>query len=233
MHKRLFPIFFILVPAIVFSQEKKADHADSSYVVMFNLNSLFFGPVDMKINKFLSSYGYVQQASIPVGLRLDLAVMPIGHKMIYSINGGTIVSRQDIKTADLSIGVYRRFFQTNHVWLVGGLSVGGHFDRIVLNGRLPPSLDSLSKKYNTTLSLHRSGLIAEPAVKIFWFPLKTKKYQMGINAGVYCDLDFNSRWRVGYYPKSGHLFKNLKRQTNVSTVREYGWILSTGVSICF
>ncbi len=233
MHKRLFPIFFILVPSIVFSQEKIADHADSSYVVMFNLNSLFFGPVDMKINKFLSSYGYVQQASIPVGLRLDLAVMPIGHKMIYSINGGTIVSRQDIKTADLSLGVYRRFFQTKHVWLVGGLSVGGHFDRIVLNGRLPPSLDSLSKKYSTTLSLHRSGLIAEPAVKIFWFPLKTKKYQMGINAGVYCDLDFNSRWRVGYYPKSGHLFKNLKRQTNVSTVREYGWILSTGVSICF
>ncbi len=233
MHKRLFPIFFILVPAIVFSQEKKADHADSSYVVMFNISSLFFGPMDMKINKFLSSYGYVQQASIPVGLRLDLAVMPIGHKMIYSINGGTIVSRQDIKTADLSIGVYRRFFQTNHIWLVGGLSVGGHFDRIVLNGRLPPSLDSLSKKYNATLSLHRSGLIAEPAVKIFWFPLKTKRYQMGINAGVNYDLDFNSHWRVGYYPKSGHLFKNLRKQTSVSTVHEYGWVLSTGISVCF
>ncbi|MDP9042765.1 MAG: hypothetical protein M3N30_12355 [Bacteroidota bacterium] len=233
MYKRLFRIFFILAPAIVFSQEKKAVHTDSSYVVMFNINSLFFGPMDMKINKFLSSYGYVQQASIPAGLRLDIAVMPIGHKMMYSIDGGTVVSRQDITTADLLLGVHRRFLQTDHFWLVGGLSVGGHFDRIVLNGRLPPILDSLSKKYNSTLSLHRSGLIAEPAVKIFWFPLKTKRYQMGINAGVNYDLDFNSHWRVGYYPKTGHLFKNLRKQTSVSTVHEYAWVLSAGISVCF
>ena len=95
--------------------------------------------------------------------------------MIYSINAGTIISQQAITTADISLGVYRRIFQTNKFWLVTGLSVGEHFDRILLNGRMPPTLDSLSEKYNTTLSLHRTGLIVEPAVKFFWFPLKEKE----------------------------------------------------------
>jgi hypothetical protein len=235
MEKRLLVMIFVLAPAVLFSQTKveKADHADSSYLVMFNVSTLYYAPKDLNINKFLSKYGYEQPRNIPIGLRIELAVMPSGGKMIYGLNLGTIISRQDITTADISIGVYRRFFETNHIRLLGGLSLGEHFDRIVLNGKLPPALDSLSKKYNATLSLHRTGLIVEPAVKVFWYPVKTKKYQLGLFAGVYYDLDFNSRWRVGYYPHNGQSFKNLRKPSSVSTVREFGWVFSSGLSVCF
>jgi hypothetical protein len=235
MDKGLFALIFVLAPAVLFSQTKteKAHHADSSYVVMFNVSSLFYAPKDMNINKFLNKYGYAPPRNIPTGLRFELAGMPAGGRMIYCLNAGTIVSRQDISTADLSLGVFRRFFETNHIWLLGGLSLGGHFDRIVLNGKLPPALDSLSKQYNATLSLHRTGLVVEPAVKLFWYPLKTKRYQLGLFGGVYYDLDFNSHWRVGYYPHNGHSFKYLRKPTSVSTVREFGWVFSSGLSVCF
>ena len=46
--------------------------------------------------------------------------------------------------------------------LLAGLALGEHFDRIVLTGNMPPSLDSLAKKYNTTLSLRRKSKIFYP-----------------------------------------------------------------------
>jgi hypothetical protein len=46
-------------------------------------------------------------------------------------------------------------------------------------------------------------------------------------------MDFNSRWRVGYYPHNGNTFKNLKKPTQVSTIEEFGWSFSTGLSISF
>ncbi len=170
---------------------------------------------------------------MPVGLRFEIAIMPRAGKMIYGINAGTIISRQDIVTADISLGAYYRFFETKRVWFVGGLAIGEHFDRIVLNGSLPPALDSLSKKYNATLSLHRNGLIAEPALKIFWYPVKSNKMQVGLFTGVYYDFDFNSHWRVGYYADNLGSFKNLRKPTQLATVQEFGLVFSTGLSICF
>jgi hypothetical protein len=234
MNARLFAIFFTLTPTLLFSQTKQGTNRnDSTYILMFNVSSVFYTPKDLNINKFMNKYGYQQPLEIPVGLRFELAGMPAGGKMIYSINAGTIISQQAITTADISLGVYRRIFKTNKFWLVTGLSVGEHFDRILLNGQMPPALDSLSKKYNTTLSLHRTGLIVEPAVKFFWYPLKEKKFQLGLFGGVYYDFDFNSHWRVGYYPDNVNSFKNLRKPSSVSTVQEFGWVFSSGISVCF
>lgn len=116
---------------------------------------------------------------------------------------------------------------------MSGVAIGEHFDRIVLNGALPPNLDSLAIKYNTTLSLHRTGFMVEPAVKFFWYPLQAKKIRVGLFTGIYYNMDFNSRWRVGYYPHNGNTFKNLRKPTQVSTIEEFGWSFSTGLSISF
>ncbi len=115
--------------------------------------------------------------------------------------------------------------------IAAGLSVGEHFDRVVLNGKLPSFPDSLSQAYHTTLSLRRTGLVIEPATKFFWYPFQKKKMRMGIFGGIYYDLDFNSRWRVGYYPHNSGPFKNLRKPTSIRTSQESGWVYSLGLSI--
>ena len=249
MNKGLFILVFVALPALLFSQNKAdtSNHitgnslelnkdknpSGNAFVLMFNTSAVFYTAQDPRINKFLDKYGYTPPQNIPMGLRIEIAGMPSGGKMIYSFNAGTIVSKQDISTADLLLGVYRRFFETKKLWVLAGIAFGEHFDRVVLSGNLPPTLDSLAKTYNTTLSLRRNGFITEPAVKIFWYPLKSKKFQLGVFTGIYYDLDFNSRWRVGYDPNNDNSFKNLRRPTNVSTEEEFGWVFSTGFSICF
>jgi len=211
----------------------KNAYADSAFLFMFNASTTFYEVKDQRINKFLAKYGYTPPQNIPVGLRLELAVMPSGKKMVYSINASTIISHQDILTADLSLGIYRRFFETKSLWISAGLALGEHFDRIDLNGSLPPLLDSLAKEYTVNLSLHRTGLIVEPGTKIYWFPVQSKKLQFGLTAGIYYDFDFNSKWRVGYYPQNHNSFKNLRKPTHISTIQEFGWVFSTGLTVVF
>jgi hypothetical protein len=201
--------------------------------LMLNLSSLFYDVSDLNIDRFLTKYKYTHPCSTPVGLRLELLGIPLGGRMIYGINAGTIVSRQDIATADISLAIFYRLLNKKHIWILSGLSVGEHFDRIVLTGLKPASLDSVAEIYKTNLSLHRNGLILEPSAKVFWFPLKTGKYQVGLFTGIYYDFDFNSHWRVGYYPHNGHSFKNLKKPSTVGTSREFGWVFSMGLSFCF
>ncbi len=250
MNKGLFILIIVFLPVILFSQNKvdtvsnhetrnglqlnkHDDLTDHAFVLMFNAGTTFYTTKDAKINNFLNKYGYTAPQNIPMGLRIEMAGMPFGGKMIYSLNAGTIISKQDISTADLLLGVYRRFFETKKLWILAGLALGEHFDRIVLTGNMPPLLDSLAKKYNTTLSLRRNGFITEPAIKVFWYPLITKKFQLGLYTGIYYDLDFNSRWRVGYDPHNDNSFKNLRKPTDVSTEEEFGWVFSSGISICF
>ena len=233
MRKLFYLLLFLLLPGIVLSQARKDSTGDSPYFLMFNFSTVFYTAKDLRINNFLTKYNYTKPQDVPVGLRFEIAAMPSGGKMVYSINAGTIISNQDIVTADISLGAYRKFLETRHFWILGGLSIGEHFDRVVLNGELPPSFDSLSKKYNTTLSLHRDGVIIEPATKFFWYPFRTKKTQMGLFTGIYYDFDFNSHWRVGYYPENSMTFKNLRKPTSVATIHEFGWVFSSGLSICF
>lgn len=200
---------------------------------MFNVSTVFYSAKDDRINRFLGKYGYTQPQQMPVGLRFELAGIPFGGNLAYSLNAGTIISVQDIVTADVSLGIYYRFIKTKSISVLSGVAIGEHFDRVVLNKGLPPNLDSLAIKYNATLSLHRTGFMVEPAVKFFWYPLQAKKIRVGLFTGIYYNMDFNSRWRVGYYPHGNNNFKNLRKSTQVSTIEEYGWAFSTGLSISF
>ena len=247
MHKGIFIWMIVCIPGILNAQnntdslpiQKNESNAGINksektvFPVMFNICTVFYSVQDSKINRFLDKYGYTQPQQIPMGLRFELAGIPNGGRMVYSLNAGTIVSRQDITSADISLGLYYRIVKTKIISLLSGVAIGEHFDRIVLNGALPPNLDSLAKKYNTTLSLHRTGLIVEPAAKLFWYPLQAKKIRVGIFTGMYYNMGFNSRWRVGYYPHNDDTFKNLRKPTQVSTVEEFGWCFSTGLSISF
>jgi hypothetical protein len=233
MNKWALILFFVLLPCILLAQTKEDSTPASSYALMFNVSTVFYTAQDPRINNFMDKYGYIKPQDIPTGLRFEIAGMPLGGKMIYGINAGTVISKQDIITADLSLGVYRRLLESKNFWLLAGIAVGEHFDRIVLNKTLPPLFDSLSKKYDATLSMHRNGVIVEPAVKLFWYPLKTKKVQIGLFTGIYYDFDFNSRWRVGYYPENDATFKNLRKPTSVATIHEFGWVFSSGLSVCF
>jgi hypothetical protein len=247
MHKGLFIWMIVCIPGILYAQnntdsiplqkqEKNAKQNRSEKTVfpfMFNISTVFYSTNDSKINKFLGKYGYTQPQQMPVGLRFELAGIPFGGNMVYSLNAGTIVSRQDIICADFSLGIYYRFVNTKKISLLSGVAIGEHFDRVVLDKGLPPNLDSLATKYNTTLSLHRTGFMVEPTVKFFWYPLQVKKIRIGLFTGIYYNMNFNSRWRVGYYPHGSNTFKNLRKPTQVSTIEEYGWAFSTGLSISF
>lgn len=250
MNNCLCLLVFVLSPVILFSQingdtsgvynnipahlsHKYKD--DSAFSILFNASTIFYTAKDSRIKNFLDKYGYTAPKDIPMGIRFELAVVPSQSKMMYSINAATVVSKQDIVTADFSLGAYRRFFERKNFWVLGGIALGAHYDRIVLNGNLPPSFDSLAKQYDRTLSLHRVGFIAEPSAKIFWYPLQTKNFQLGLVAGIGYDLDFNSRWKLGYYNQNGSFttFRKIKKTTNVLTLHEYGWALSAGLSACF
>jgi hypothetical protein len=247
MNKRWFILIFVLIPRFLLSQaitdtiviknsgpelplQRQIKPSNGNF--LFNLSTVFYTSKDSRIDKFLGKYGYVQPGNIPIGLKFEIGIMPFGKRILYTLNAGTIISRQDIVTADISIGAYYRFIKTKNMWLLGGVAIGEHFDRVVLNGNLPPMLDSLAKKYNTMLSLHRTGFITEPAIKIFWYPFHLRKSQIGVFAGICYDFDFNSRWRVGYYPNSGSTFKNLRKPTNIGTIHEFGWVFNAGLSFC-
>ncbi len=233
MNKWLFILVLVLIPCVLSAQTRQDSTSAHSYALMFNISSVFYTAQDPRIDNFMDKYGYEKPQDIPMGLRFEIAGMPLGGKMIYSINAGTIISKQDIITADLSLGIYRRFLESKNFWLIGGIAVGEHFDRIVLNKMLPPLFDSLAKKYDATLSMHRDGVIVEPATKFFWYPIKNPKFQVGLFTGIYYDFDFNSRWRVGYYPENDATFKNLRKPTSVATVHEFSWVFSSGLSVSF
>ncbi|HLK30323.1 MAG TPA: hypothetical protein VKT28_17205 [Puia sp.] len=208
---------------------------DSTFSLVFNASTVFYTAQDSRINNFLEKYHYNSPQQVPMGIRLELAVVPAESKMMYAINAATVVSRQSIVTGDFSLGAYRRFLESKNFWVLGGLALGVHYDRIVLNGNLPPSFDSIANVYDRTLSLHRAGFIAEPAVKFFWYPVQWQKFQLGLYAGAAYDFDFNSQWKLGYYNKGGTYttFHRIHQSTNVKTHHEYGWAFTAGLSACF
>lgn len=248
-----FSIVTLLVlfsPALIFAQEaadpstnvdfqsgalwvKLAPRSDSAIVSFINVSIPFHSTQDTRINKFLNKYGYIPQRPIQVGAQLELAVVPFRSQMMYGISGEVIVSRQSVASADFSVSAFRRFFETKNFSAFAGLAVGGHLDRVVLNGNLPPSFDSLANQYDKVLSLHRKGLIIEPETKFFWYPLQRKNTELGIFCTAGYDLDLNTKWRLGYYDPNNPTFRRLKTSTGIQSVRGVGWILIPGISVGF
>jgi hypothetical protein len=242
-------VAFLFFPAILFSQTKKDSvfsyqeltphlhkyQDDSTFSILFNVSNVFFTAKNQKIDKFLTRYGYNAPQNIPVGINIELAAIPFNSKMMYSLKAGTIVSKQDLITSDFTLGAYRRFFERKQFRIMAGAGLGKHGDRIVLNGNVPPNIDSLAHQYNRVLSFHRTGFLIEPAVRFFWYPVQTKKFQLGLFANAAYDFAFNTRWKLGYYNQNGQFtsFKKIKRPTNVQTEHELGWAFSDGISFCF
>ncbi|MBS1918493.1 MAG: hypothetical protein JST87_19675 [Bacteroidetes bacterium] len=208
---------------------------DSTFSVLFNISTVFTTAKDPKINNFLTKYGYHPPQNIPVGINLEIATIPFNSKMMYSLQGGTIISTQDIVSAHFTLGAYRRFVERKHFWFLAGLGLGTHGDRVVLDGNMPESFDSLAKAYNKLLSLHRTGFLVEPAARFFWNPIQTKKIQLGLFAGTAYDFGFNTKWKLGYFKENGQFtsFKRIRNTTNVQTQKEFGWAFTDGISFCF
>jgi hypothetical protein len=250
MNRCLRPIAVLLFfPAILFSQTKNDSlsydpeqsyqlhkyQTDSTFSILFNISNVFFTAQDKKINNFLTKYGYTPPQNIPIGINLELAAVPFNSKMMFTLNGGTVVSRQSIVSANFTVGAYRRLFERKHIWLLAGAGLGTHGDRIPLSGEIPPSFDSLAHEYNRLLSLHHTGFLIEPATRFYWYPYQTKRLQLGLFGIVAYDFAFNSRWKLGYYNENGQFtsFKKIGKANGVPTQQEFGWAFSDGISFCF
>jgi hypothetical protein len=249
-------MLLLILPAALFSQIKqdtgsfdqwKTAHpmhtvhpvhryqVDSTFSILFDVSAVFSTAKDSKIDNFLTKYGYAAPQNIPVGINFELAAIPFDSKMMYCLSGGTIVSRQDIKSTIFKAAAYRQFFERRHFWISGGLGLGIHGSRIFLNGKMPPSFDSVANLYNRELVLKRNGFEIEPGVRFFWYPIQTRKFQLGLFANTAYDLSFNSRWKLGYYNPSGQFssFKSLSKRTGVQAQHEFGWAFSDGLSFRF
>src|ERR1700750_2933314 len=110
MNKGLFIWMIVCMPGILHSQNntdsisiqsrERNKSAKTVFPFMFNISTVFYSAKDAKINKFLTKYGYTEPQEMPVGLRFELAGIPFGGRMVYSLNAGTIISKQDITSAD-------------------------------------------------------------------------------------------------------------------------------------
>ena len=208
---------------------------DSTFSILFDVSTVFYTAKDSKIDNFLTKYGYTAPQNVPVGINFELAAIPFNSKMMYGLAASTIVSKQDISSTIFKAVAYRQFFERRHFWISGGLGLGIHGSRIFLNGKMPPSFDSLSNLYDRELVLKRNGFEIEPGVRFFWYPIQTRKFQLGLFAATAYDLSFNSRWKLGYYNPSGQFssFKSLSKRTGVQAHHEFGWAFSDGLSFRF
>jgi hypothetical protein len=240
-----------ILPAIVFSQVKddsvSVNHSknflsprhypeDSTFSILANISTVFYTANDSKIDNFLVKYGYNAPQKIPLGVNIELAAVPFESKMTFTISGSTIVSKQDIVTAEFKIGAYRRFFEREHFWISAGLGLGTHGSRIILDGNMPPHFDSLAAQYGKQLALRTTGFVVEPGVRFFWYPLQTRRFQLGIFANPAYDFSFNTRWKLGYYNDSrqSSSFKDISKNSDVqNSHKEFGWALGDGLSFCF
>jgi hypothetical protein len=246
----------LILPAALFSQagqvsqagqdtssldNRKTSHpvrkyqVDSTFSVLFNISNVFYTAKDSRIDNFLVKYGYIPPQNIPVGINLELAATPFNSKMTYSLSASTIVSRQDVISSFFKLAAYRRFFERKHFSIAGGVGIGTHGSRVILDGNMPPAFDSIANRYNKELVLRRTGFVVEPAARFLWYPLQTPRFQLGLFANTAYDFSFNRGWKIGYYKQGGEFstFKGIGKTDDVLSHKEFGWALSDGLSFCF
>ena len=223
-----------ILPAALFSQARTIKE-DSTFSILFNVSTVFYTAKDARTDNFLNKYGYRAPQNVPVGINLELAAIPFDSKMMYCLNASTIVSPQAIVSSYFKLAAYRQFFERKHFWLSGGLGAGTHGSRIALNGRMPPNFDSLANLYGKELVLRRTGVVIEPALRAFWYPFRTPKFQLGLFGNVGYDFAFNRKWKLGYYNQNGNVssFRGISKSTNVLSQKEFGWAFSDGLSFRF
>jgi hypothetical protein len=229
--KRGFFILAILITASgrLFSQAP----VDSTFSLMFNGGLSFTHANDPHINRWLAKYGYPTEPHVPSSLYFELSAMPVNSRLMYDIRVSTINSGKNLTSFNLMTGLYYELIKKRTFLLLAGAGVGFHRDIIALNGNLPPEYKQLAARYNKPLGLRRGGLLLEPALRAFWFPLSLRKLQVGLFASAGCDMDFNSRWRLGYFDNSqgrSSRFRRLTKPADQARVSEYGLAYNMGLS---
>jgi hypothetical protein len=207
---------------------------DSSFSVLFNTGVGFTHANDPHINRWLAKYGYPTEPHVPKSLNFELAAIPESSRLLYSLKLSTIISAKDLTSFNILGGIYYGLIKQRNFMLFAGLGAGYHNDIIALNGDLPADYKALADQYGHQLSLNRNGLFIEPALRAFWFPVSIHNVQMGLFAGLGYDMDFNSKWKLGYYDnnhgKYNH-FRKIQKPADQQKVSEYGLSYNLGLSV--
>ena len=208
--------------------------ADSTFSLLFNGGLSFTHANDPHINRWLAKYGYPTEPHIPSSLHFEISAMPMNSRQMYSVRVSVINSGKNLTSFNLLMGVYTALVKDHSFLLLAGAGVGFHRDIIALNGDMPPEYRQLATQYHRPLGLRRGGLIVEPALRAFWFPVSIHQLQLGLFASAGVDMDFNSRWRLGYFDnsqgKASH-FKRLIKPTDQQRVSEYGLAYNAGLTV--
>ncbi|HEY4061828.1 MAG TPA: hypothetical protein VGM30_08000 [Puia sp.] len=207
---------------------------DSSFSLLFNQGISFTHANDPHINRWLQKYGYPAEPHVPSSLNFEIAAIPASSNLLYSIKLSTITSGKNLSSFNVLGGLYTALVHTKNLLLFGGMGAGYHDDILTLNGNMPDDYKQLADQYHVSLALRRTGLFLEPALRAFWFPVTLHNVQVGLFGGLGYDLDFNSRWKLGYYSnnhgKYGH-FKKLKKPDDQQRVSEYGIAYNLGITL--
>lgn len=223
-------MILLLASTRLFSQAP----VDSTFSLFFNGGLSFTHANDPHINRWLAKYGYPTEPHVPSSLHFELSAMPVNGRQMYSARVSVINSGKNLTSFNLLIGMYRALIKDHDFLLLAGAGVGFHRDIIALNGNMPPEYKQLANSINRPLGLRRGGLIVEPALRALWFPLRIHQLQLGLFAGAGIDMDFNSRWRLGYFDnsqgKASH-FKRLTKPSDQQRVSEYGLAYNAGLTL--
>src|SRR5450631_1833822 len=66
--------------------QPKTSKSISSFPLMFNVSTIFNTVHDLRMNNFLSKYQYTPPRNIPIGIRFEIAGMPVGGRFLFSLN---------------------------------------------------------------------------------------------------------------------------------------------------
>jgi hypothetical protein len=207
---------------------------DSTFSLLFNGGLSFTHANDPHINRWLARYGYPTEPHVPSSLHFELSAMPVNARQMYSVRVSVINSGKNLTSFNLLMGMYTALVKDPSFLLLAGAGIGFHRDIIALNGNLPVEYQQYAAYYNKPLGLRRGGLIVEPALRTLWFPVNIRQLQLGLFAGVGVDMDFNSRWRLGYFDNSegrASHFKRLIKPTDQRRVSEYGLAYNAGLTV--
>lgn len=207
--------------------------ADSTFSLLFNTGLSFSHAGDPHINRWLKTYGYPTEPRVPTSVTFELAAMPEASPLLYSIKLSTINTGDNFSSYNLMLGVYRALVKHRSFLFFAGGMAGLHGDIITLDGTIPAEYKQMAASHPEPLALRRIGLVLEPGVRMFWYPVNIHAVQIGLYGGLGCDLEFNSRWRLGYYSnehgKYSH-FRGLGKPSDQKRVSEYGIFYSAGLS---
>ncbi|HEV2483738.1 MAG TPA: hypothetical protein VGS79_28930 [Puia sp.] len=225
--------FFSLLIVAVETGQAQSPKQDSSFSLYFNSGLSFTHANDPHINRWLKTYGYPTEPHIPTSINLELAAMPANSRVLYAVRVSTINTGGNFSSYNAMLGVYSAIIKHRSFMFLAGGMAGLHGDIVTLDGNIPPEYKEMAASHPEPLALRRRGLVLEPGVRLFWYPVNIHAVQLGFYGGLGCDMDFNSRWRLGYYSndhgKYSH-FRGLGKPSDQQRVSEYGLSYSAGLS---